>query len=78
MMSRETRNACIAAALIMAAIVGGMLAMPKIMPYVAGFGPAGGIAVAFIFMAALFVVLWLRGRYQSRRHDDRAPDSDET
>ncbi|HMB47033.1 MAG TPA: hypothetical protein VKN63_02035 [Afifellaceae bacterium] len=70
-MNRENRNAFIASAAIMAAIFGGMLAMPKIMPYVARFGPVGGIAVSFAFMAALFVVLWLRGRYQSRHRDER-------
>jgi hypothetical protein len=70
-MNRETRNALIAAALIMLAIGGGLLLMPKIMTYVSGFGPAGGIAVAFVFMAGFFLVLWLRGRYQERHRDDR-------
>jgi hypothetical protein len=68
-MSSETRNAFIAAAVIMAVIVGGMLAMPTIMTYVTGFGPAGGLALAIFFMVAFFAILWLRGRYQNRRRD---------
>ncbi len=68
-MSSETRNACIAAALIMAVIAGGMLAMPTIMTYVTGFGPAGGLALALAFMGAFFAILWLRGRYQNRRRN---------
>ncbi len=66
-MSPETRNAFLAAGLIIAATVGGMLAMPTIMTFVTGFGPAGGIALAVIFMLGFFAVLWLRGRYQRRR-----------
>ncbi len=69
-MSRDTRNAFIAAAVIMLAIGGGFLLMPTVMNQVAGFGPAGGVIVAIAFMAAFFVVLWLRGRYQRRREDN--------
>ena len=69
-MSRETRNAFIAAAAIMAAIAAGMLLMPTLMTYVAGFGPAGGIALAILFMVSVFGVLWLRGRHQNRHRSD--------
>ena len=66
------RGPFIAAALIMAAIVGGMLLMPRIMEAVAalGGGPVAGAAVAVGFVAALFGLLWLRGRYQARKRVD--------
>ena len=62
----------VASALIMAAIVGGMLLMPRIMEAVSriGGGPIAGAVVAIVFVAALFGVLWLRGRYQARKRVD--------
>jgi len=73
-MSPETRNAFIAAAAIMAFVFFGMLAMPTIMTFVTGFGPAGGLGLAVIFMSAFVALFWLRGRHQRRHHksdDDR-------
>lgn len=65
-MSRESRNALIASALIMAFFFFGMLAMPTIMTFLTGFGPIGGAALAVLFMAAFVAVFWMRGRYQQR------------
>ena len=59
----------IAAALIMAGLFGGMLMMPRIMQAVSGGGVWAGLAVALLFMLALFAVLWLRGRHQHRGRD---------
>ncbi len=56
----------VAAALIMAAVVGGFLVMPRIMLAVSGGGPVVGVAVAILFIVGFFAVLWLRARYQRR------------
>jgi hypothetical protein len=58
----------VAAALIMAAVVGGFLLMPRIMLAVSGGGPFVGVLVAILFILAFFAVLWLRARYQRRFH----------
>ncbi|MGE0500424.1 MAG: hypothetical protein AB7I79_02080 [Rhizobiaceae bacterium] len=61
-MDKGNRNAAIAAAIILASF--GLVAffMPNIMITVGNFSPvaAGFIAVAFV--AAFFLVFWLRGR----------------
>ena len=67
-MSQETRNAFVAAAAIMAFVFFGMLAMPTIMTFLTGFGPAGGLGLAVLFMAAFVAVFWMRGRYQERQN----------
>jgi hypothetical protein len=56
----------VAAAVIMAAVVGGFLLMPRIMIAVSGGGPFIGILVAILFILAFFAVLWLRARHQRR------------
>ena len=56
----------VAAALIMAAVTGGWLLMPRIMLLVSGGGPLAGVAVAVAFILAFFAVLWLRARRQRR------------
>ena len=65
---REASGAApfVAAALIMAAIAGLFLLMPRIMLAVSGGGQFVGILVAILFMLALFAVLWLRARHQRR------------
>ena len=73
-MSRETRNALIASALIMSVFFFGMLAMPTLMTFVTGFGPIGGLALAVIFMGAFVAVFWMRSRYQQRM-DRRGDDN---
>jgi len=62
----------IAAALIMAAIAAGLMLMPRVMTAVSasGGGPIAGALVATAFLSLLFIVLWLRGRYQARNRVD--------
>ena len=50
----------------MAVLVGGWLAMPRLMHLVSGGGPLIGVAVGIAFIMAFFAVLWLRA-YQQRR-----------
>jgi hypothetical protein len=63
---RENRNALIAAAIIMAAFVAGAFFMPDIMTAVGGFSPVAAGVVAVVFVAAFFLIFWLRGRHQDR------------
>jgi len=66
-MDRGTRNAAIAAALILLGfgVVG--YYMPAIMVWLGELSPfAGGVAAA-LFVLAFFGVFWLRGRSQRRR-----------
>ena len=56
----------VAAAIIMAVVVAGWLAMPRLMLMVSGGGPLAGLALAIAFILAFFAVLWLRARRQRR------------
>lgn len=66
-MDRETRNAAVAAALIL--LVFGLSAyfLPTIMLAVGKVSTVLAAVVAAIFMLGLFVVLWLRGRSQRKK-----------
>lgn len=65
-MDRATRNAAIAAALILGGF--GLVAffMPDIMLAVGFYSPWAAGAVAILFVAAFFIVFWLRARRQGR------------
>lgn len=62
------RNAAIAAAVIMAVFGVGAFYLPTIMVTVGNISPAAAGVVAVLFVAAFFLVFWLRGR--SRRGKD--------
>lgn len=62
----ENRNALIAAAIILASFVAVAFFMPDIMTAIGGFSPAAAGVVAVVFVAAFFLVFWLRGRHQDR------------
>ncbi|TIQ38643.1 MAG: hypothetical protein E5X48_01890 [Mesorhizobium sp.] len=66
-MDRETRNAAIAAAWIL--LLFGLAAyfLPTIMLAVGKVSTVLAAVIAAIFMVALFVVLWLRGRSQRKK-----------
>ncbi len=66
-MDRSTRNAAIAAFLILAGfgIVG--YYMPVIMVWLGGVSPYAGAAAAALFVLAFFGIFWLRGRSQRRK-----------
>ncbi|MBE0694705.1 MAG: hypothetical protein IH590_16600 [Aquamicrobium sp.] len=66
-MDRGTRNAAIAAALILLGfgVVG--YYMPAIMVWLGELSPFAGGAAAALFVLAFFGVFWLRGRSQRRR-----------
>lgn len=66
-MERDNRNSALAAAAILIGF--GVLAyfMPTIMLALGGYSPAVGGIVAVAFVAAFFLVLYLRSRAQRRR-----------
>jgi uncharacterized BrkB/YihY/UPF0761 family membrane protein len=70
-MDRENRNSALAALVIVLGF--GLLAywMPTIMVALGNVSAILGAAVAVLFVAAFFIVLWLRGRAQRRREEDR-------
>ena len=65
-MSRGDRNAALAAAIILLGF--GLFAfyLPVIMRAAVGISQLAAIAVVVVFLAALFVILWLRSRSQHR------------
>ncbi|TIV60578.1 MAG: hypothetical protein E5V86_23315 [Mesorhizobium sp.] len=66
-MDRDTRNAAIAAAVIL--LVFGLAAyfLPAIMLAAGKVSTVLAAVVAVVFMVGLFVVLWLRGRSQRKK-----------
>jgi hypothetical protein len=60
----------IAAAIIMIAVMAGWLLMPRIMLAASGGGPVVGLIIGLAFILSLFLVLWLRARWQRRSHRD--------
>jgi hypothetical protein len=64
----SNRNAAIAAAAIMIAF--GLVAfyLPTIMLAVGNFSTAAAGIIAVLFVAAFFLVFWLRGRSQRRKN----------
>ncbi|NUS22251.1 MAG: hypothetical protein HOQ25_21090 [Mesorhizobium sp.] len=66
-MDRDTRNAAIAAAVIL--LVFGLAAyfLPAVMLAVGKVSTVLAAIIAVIFVLGLFVVLWLRGRSQRKK-----------
>jgi hypothetical protein len=65
-MDRSTRNAAIAAAIILGGFGLGAFYMPTIMIAVGNYSTVAAGIVAVAFVAAFFLVFWLRGRSQRR------------
>lgn len=74
-MTRENRNAAIAAAWFMLVFGVGAFYLPTIMIAVGNVSTVAAGGVAILFVAAFFGVLWLRGRSQKKRDagDDPRP-----
>lgn len=65
-MDRDTRNAAFAAAVLLLVFGLGAWFLPAVMIAVGDFSPYAGGAVAVLFVAAFFLVFWLRGRARRR------------
>jgi hypothetical protein len=66
-MDRDTRNAAIAALLIILLFGGFAYYLPTIMLAVGEVSTVLAAAIGVVFMLVLFLVFWLRGRSQSRK-----------
>jgi len=67
-MDRETQGAALAAFIIMLAFGLGAFYLPSIMLVLGNYSTAVGGIFAVLFVAAFFMVFWLRGRQQRNRH----------
>jgi hypothetical protein len=67
MTDRNNRNTMIAAAVIMLAFGLTAFYLPSIMLAVGDVSTVAAGVVAILFVAAFFVVFWLRGRSQQRK-----------
>ena len=67
MMDRDTRNAAIGAAWVLLLFGIAAYFLPRIMLAVGSVSTVLAGVIAAIFMVALFVVFWLRGRSQRKK-----------
>ena len=66
-MTSENRNSAIAAAVLLAVFGLGAFYLPTVMLAVGNFSTAVAGVIAVLFVAAFFMVFWLRGRSQRKR-----------
>ena len=66
-MNPDNRNAAIAALVIVLAFGFGAFYLPTIMLAIGAYSPVIAGIFAVLFVAAFFLVFWLRGRQQRRR-----------
>lgn len=66
-MTPENRNAAIAAAILLLVFGLGAFYMPTIMLAVGNVSTVAAGIIAVLFVAAFFIVFWLRGRSQRKR-----------
>ena len=68
-MTPENRNSAIAAAILLAVFGIGAFYLPTIMLAVGNLSTVAAALVAIGFVAAFFLVFWLRGRSQRKREN---------
>lgn len=66
-MNRDTRNSLAAAAWLMIIFGFGAFYMPSIMIAVGNYSTVAAGAIAILYVAAFFMVFWLRGRSQRNK-----------
>ncbi|HEY6630151.1 MAG TPA: hypothetical protein VIZ90_01740 [Rhizobiaceae bacterium] len=66
-MTPENRNAAIAAAILILVFGLGAFYLPTVMIAVGNVSTVAAGVIAVLFVAAFFLVFWLRGRSQRRR-----------
>lgn len=65
-MDREARNSAIAAAVLLLVFGLGAYFLPVVVIAAGSVSPYLGAAIAAVFVAAFFLVFWLRGRARRR------------
>jgi cbb3-type cytochrome oxidase subunit 3 len=68
LMEEGNRNSAVAAAFILIFFGGGWFVMPWLMRVVGKYSTVVAFALAALFVAAFFIVFWLRGRSQRDKH----------
>jgi drug/metabolite transporter (DMT)-like permease len=66
-MTPENRNSAIAAAILLAIFGLGAFYLPTIMLAVGNISTVAAGILAILFVAAFFLIFWLRGRSQKKR-----------
>jgi uncharacterized membrane protein YqjE len=67
-LTTEDKKSAIAAALILAFVAFGLMAMPKLVIGLAdAVSPYAGVALALAFILAPFLILWLRSKVQQNK-----------
>ena len=66
-MTPENRNSAIAAAIVLAVFGFGAFYLPTVMIAVGNISTVAAGIIAVLFVAAFFMVFWLRGRSQKKR-----------
>lgn len=66
-MDKSTRNAAIAAAIILGGFLLIGFLMPSIMGAVAEYSQFGAVLVPVVFVGGFFLLFWLRRRWKERR-----------
>ena len=66
-MTPENRNSAIAAAILLAVFGFGAFYLPTVMIAVGNVSTIAAGVVAVLFVAAFFIVFWLRGRSQRKK-----------
>lgn len=69
-MTPENRSSAIAAAVLLAVFGFGAYFLPTIMIAVGNLSTVAAGAIAVLFVAAFFLVFWLRARSQKKRDDE--------
>jgi hypothetical protein len=70
LMDQGSRNSAVAAAVILIFFGGGWFVMPPLMLAVGKYSAIVAVGIAALFVAAFFIVFWLRGRAQRHRNGD--------
>ena len=65
-MTRENRNAAVAAFVIMAIFGIGAFFLPRIVVGIGGYSTIAAGVFGTVFVLAFFVLFWLRGRYRGK------------